>query len=435
MKDNVHSMAIFRKASCFLWAMFLAGGVVADAPFKFSSLVLPPKAESRNPTTSIAVGFGDVAHLSPWRVKRRFPRNAGERSGQLVSLRDALKAVNETVAQDEEMPEQTFKLAGDGSLASICDLPLIQKTATGETMDILMSIDDTAPRSITAELLAEHVCDFKSVAFARLPRGKSAPGAKPAVATPATTTSATAAGKTGESHKTGDVKVMTLPGGAKIEMIWCEPGSFMMGSPKTEEGRFEDEPIHPVTLTKGFWLGKYEVTQAQWESVMGENRSRFKGADRPVDNISWDDCRRFVTKVNVVFGGCARMPTEAEWEYACRAGSSAPISGSGHLPDMAWYDGNSGSQTHAVGKNQANDWGFYDMHGNVLEWCSDWFSKTEGLAIDPKGPSSGVFRVLRGGCWFFYERDCRSAYRLKRDPGIRNCIFGFRLACSATDKD
>ena len=150
----------------------------------------------------------------------------------------------------------------------------------------------------------------------------------------------------------------------------------MMGSPATEAGRFDDETIHPVKLTKGFWLGKYEVTQAQWESVMGENRSRFKGPDRPVDSVSWEDCQSFIRKANVALGGVARLPTEAEWEYACRAGSGAAISGNGHLGDMAWYDRNSGSQTHDVGKNQANHWGFYDMHGNVLEWCHDWFMAT-----------------------------------------------------------
>lgn len=167
---------------------------------------------------------------------------------------------------------------------------------------------------------------------------------------------------------------------------------------------------------------------------MGENRSRFKGPDRPVDSVSWEDCQTFIRKANVALGGVARLPTEAEWEYACRAGSGAAISGNGHLGDMAWYDRNSGSQTHDVGKNQANHWGFYDMHGNVLEWCHDWFAKTEGESIDPQGPPAGSFRVLRGGCWFFYERDCRSAYRLKREPSIRNCIYGFRLACSGKGK-
>ncbi len=215
-----------------------------------------------------------------------------------------------------------------------------------------------------------------------------------------------------------------------MEMIWCEPGSFMMGSPIAERGRFDDEPLHPVTLTKGFWLGKYEVTQKQWQSVMGDNPSKFKDPDRPVESVSWDDCNVFVSRVNAELGGVARFPTEAEWEYACRAGSRDAVSGNGLLSDMAWYDANSGNETHPVGKNHPNAWGFYDMHGNVLEWCYDWFGKIDAKATDPKGPSMGSFRVLRGGCWFFYARDCRSAYRLKRDPLLRNAIFGFRLACS-----
>ena len=410
---------------CVVLAAFVAGGAVAAEPFAFSSLLVQPQAELRNPTTEISVGFGDVAHLSPWRVRRRFPRSASERGGQLVTLKDALLAVNETIAKDDEMPERTFKMSDDGMLVSVCDIPLAKKTAAGDVVEIRVSIDGAEPTSITANLLAEHVCDFKTVAFVRGGASVGNAAAKAATGTD---------GDAGGALKTGDTKVMTLPGGATIEMIWCGPGKFMMGSPKTEVGRFEDEPIHPVTLTKGFWLGKYEITQTQWESVMGENHSRFKGADRPADNLSWEDCQRFVNKVNAVFGGRARMPTEAEWEYACRAGSDAPVSGNGQLGDMAWYDANSGSQTHVVGKNQANHWGFYDMHGNVLEWCSDWFSKPEGLAIDPKGPASGAFKVLRGGCWFFYERDCRSAYRLKRDPGIRNSIFGFRLACSGEER-
>ena len=218
-----------------------------------------------------------------------------------------------------------------------------------------------------------------------------------------------------------------------MEMIWCEPGSFDMGSPLSEKGRFSDEPRHKVTISKGFWLGKYEVTQRQWESVMRNNHSRFKGADNPVENVSWFDCEMFIRRVNAAFGGSARFPTEAEWEYACRAGATEPVSGTGHLPDMAWYDGNSESQTHAVGLNKPNAWGFYDMHGNVLEWCADWYSVPDKSAVDPIGPPSGSFKVLRGGCWFFVDRDCRSAYRLKREPSIRNCILGFRLACSDSD--
>ena len=237
----------------------------------------------------------------------------------------------------------------------------------------------------------------------------------------------------GETRKTGETRVVTLPGGAKMEMIWCAPGSFRMGSPDDEHGRVSDEPLHSVTLTKGFWLGKYEVTQSQWESVMRSNHSRFKNGDSPVENVSWYDCQAFVKRVNPAFGGMARLPTEAEWEYACRAGSDAPFSGSGVVSEMAWYDENSEHHTHEVGGNKPNAWGFYDMHGNVLEWCSDWFSDPKSDAVNPKGPPSGSFKMLRGGCWFFLDSDCRSAYRLRREPTLRNCIFGFRLACSDSD--
>ena len=222
-------------------------------------------------------------------------------------------------------------------------------------------------------------------------------------------------------RKSGETCTVTLPGGEKMEMIWCAPGSFGMGSPPGEPGRISDEPLHSVTLTKGFWLGKYEVTQRQWESVMRSNHSRFKHEDNPVENISWHDCEAFIKRVGPAFGGKARLPTEAEWEYACRAGSSAPFSGSGVVSEMAWYDENSEHQTHEVGRNKPNAWG------------SDWFSEPKGDAVDPKGPPSGAFKVLRGGCWFFLGSDCRCAYRLKREPNLRNCIFGFRVACSDND--
>ena len=236
----------------------------------------------------------------------------------------------------------------------------------------------------------------------------------------------------GGERKTGDVSVIALPGGAEMEMIWCAPGSFDMGSPANELGRLDDETRRKVSITKGFWLGKYEVTQRQWESVMRNNHSRFKGEDHPVENVSWHDCEIFMRRVNAALKDMtARLPTEAEWEYACRAGSEKPVAGSGLIGEMAWYDTNSDSQTHEVGQNKPNAWGFYDMHGNVLEWCSDWFSvPPSDAAADPRGPSHGSFKILRGGCWFFYDRDCRSAYRLRREPSLRNCIFGFRMACT-----
>ena len=415
MKKEIQMMSkIEARAGAFLFGMLLSFAVLAEnPPAAVSSLAVPKDAEVRNPTTEIAVGFGDVSHLSPWRIKRRIPRTGGNpRGGQPVTLRDALQAVNELVAQDEEMPEHTFTFAKDGKLTSVCDVPIAQ---------VSLFFDGTA-RPITAELLKEPVRDYSKIEFLKAGAARTAaPGPSAAASVQAV--------PAGE-RRSGFTKTITLPGGATMEMIWCEPGSFMMGSPLAERGRFDDEPQHQVTLTKGFWLGKYEVTQRQWQSVMGENPSKFRDPDRPVESVSWEDCNAFIRKLNAALGGVARFPTEAEWEYACRAGSNSAVAGNGLLSDMAWYDANSGNETHPVGKNHPNAWGFYDMHGNVLEWCYDWFGKFEAKATDPKGPAIGSFRVLRGGCWFFYARDCRSAYRLKRDPALRNAIFGFRLACS-----
>ena len=394
--------------SVLLVGMLLAfAALAADSSSAISPIVVRKNEEMRNPTTEIAVSFGDVHHLSPWRIRRRFPRSSGARGGRSATLREALDAINTVVAADDEMPEHTFEFAKDGSLVSVCDVQAAK----------LSVLFDGADKPVTADLLSAAVRDFDRVEFRMA--GKAA--------------ARNAAGGTAGtvSRKSGTTKTISLPGGETLEMIWCEPGSFMMGSPVAEEGRFDDEPLHPVTLTKGFWLGKYEVTQRQWQSVMGDNPSKFKNPDHPVEGVSWEDCNAFISRLNVVLGGVARFPTEAEWEYACRAGSSGAVSGNGQLMEMAWYDANSGNETHDVGKNLSNAWGFYDMHGNVLEWCYDWFGKLDTLShIDPKGPPTGSFRVLRGGCWFFYARDCRSAYRLKRDPVLRNAIYGFRLACS-----
>lgn len=243
---------------------------------------------------------------------------------------------------------------------------------------------------------------------------------------------------TGPKH--GDVKTLTLPGGATMEMIYVAPGSFMMGSPPSEEGRFYDETQHRVTLTKGFWLGKYEVTQKQWQSVMGSNPSYFKGdANLPVENVSWVDCQEFVRKVNDAarrqLGGGGRLPTEAEWEYACRAEMSGAYAGTGRLDDMGWFSGNSGSKTHPVGQKRANGWGFYDMHGNVWERCLDWYGDYDSNATDPSGPASGDYRALRGGSWDINARYCRSASRFGDVPGYRNSDCGFRLCCSVGSRE
>lgn len=250
--------------------------------------------------------------------------------------------------------------------------------------------------------------------------------------------------------KHGDAKTLILPGGAPMDMIYIAPGSFTMGSPSSEDGRYSDETQHRVTLKKGYWLGKYEVTQKQWQSVMGSNPSDFKGDSLPVESVSWKDCQEFVAKVDAIcrrqLGGGARLPTEAEWEYACRAGTTTAYSwGNALNGDKANCDGNYPcgttvkgpykQRTAAVGSYQPNTWGFYDMHGNVWEWCQDWYGSYDGAATDPSGPASGSDRVLRGGGWYVSARFCRSAYRFRNGPGSRNWIFGFRLCCSAGPRD
>ena len=215
--------------------------------------------------------------------------------------------------------------------------------------------------------------------------------------------------------KFGDVKTVDLGGGVSLELVWCPPGGFLMGSPPSVGHLIVNhETQHRVTLTKGFWLGKTEVTQRQWAIVSEDEStpSKFKGADLPVENVSWDACQKFVGKLNsVAFGGRFRLPTEAEWEYACRAGSTGPYAGNPIA--IAWTSNNSGNKTHPVGQKQPNAWGLYDMHGNVSEWCQDrWGEYPTDSVEDPTGPGTGDVRIDRGGCCYsIFAQSCCSASR------------------------
>jgi len=235
---------------------------------------------------------------------------------------------------------------------------------------------------------------------------------------------------TSAARQAGTITTIDLGNGVTLDLVWCPAGNFMMGSPASETSRDNDETQHRVTLTKGFWMGSTEVTQRQWEAVMCSNPSKFKnaGANAPVEQVSWEECQTFVQRINArVTGGGFRLPTEAEWEYACRAGSTGPYAG--NLDAMGWYGQNSGYTTHPVGQKQANAWGLYDMHGNVWEWCSDWWGDyPAGSVTDPAGPGSGSNRVIRGGCWINFARSCRSAFRSRDDPGYRFNSLGFRLS-------
>ncbi len=224
-------------------------------------------------------------------------------------------------------------------------------------------------------------------------------------------------------------------------MRWIWPGQFWMGSPKDEHDRFDDELQHEVILTRGFWLAETACTQALWRAVMGQNPSHFQGERRPVEQVSWNDVQEFIVRLNgAVPGLAARLPTEAEWEYACRAGTTTPFSfGEDITSEQVNYDGDypyrsdkkelSRGETVEVGSLPANPWGLYEMHGNVWEWCQDGYGVyPEGSVADPTGPPPGVRRVLRGGSWIRYGRDARSASRNRHEPGARSHDFGFRLA-------
>ncbi len=220
-----------------------------------------------------------------------------------------------------------------------------------------------------------------------------------------------------------------------MEFVFILPGSFMMGSPKNEPGRSDDEILHNVTLTKGFFMQTTQVTQKQWKSVMGNNPSHFKECDDcPVENVSWDDVHEFIDKLNKKKGHTYRLPTEAEWEYACRAGSETAFcfgDDESQLEHYAWYDRNSGGRTHPVAQRNPNAWGLYDMHGNVWEWCQDWYGNYYADSVtNPEGSSTGSDRVFRGGCWYDYARRCRSANRNSNAPCNRNSCLGFRLVLS-----
>ena len=223
--------------------------------------------------------------------------------------------------------------------------------------------------------------------------------------------------------------------GISIDMVKVEAGTFMMGATSEMKDPYSDEkPVHQVTLTNDYYMGKYEVTQALWQAVMGSNPSNFKGDNLPVETVNWNDCQEFISKLNSLTGRKFRLPTEAEWEYAARGGKKSrgyQYSGSRKISDVAWYEGNSRSKTHPVGRKQANELGIYDMSGNVWEWCSDWYgSYSSSSQTNPMGSDSGAKRVRRGGSWCHIARICRSSYRSGDAPDCRGLYLGLRLALS-----
>jgi len=223
-----------------------------------------------------------------------------------------------------------------------------------------------------------------------------------------------------------------LGDGVKMEFVLIQPGSFIMGTGEDTDADGDASPPHKVTLTQPFYLGKYEVTQAQWEKIMGSNPSHFPGAKRPVDTVSWNACQKFLAKLQERTGRKFALPTEAQWEYACRAGTGTAWSfgdSDALMDNYAWSGHNSGQTTHAVGEKQPNVWGLYDMHGNVAEWCADWYAKhtySRGKVTDPTGPSTGNSRIMRGGAWGDDSGYLRCTYRNCNGPDGANEGIGLR---------
>ena len=239
--------------------------------------------------------------------------------------------------------------------------------------------------------------------------------------------------------------------GVTFNMIKVDGGTFTMGATSEMTNPDNDEkPTHQVTLSS-YYIGETEVTQALWTAVMGNNPSGFKGDNLPVEKVSWGDCQTFIGKLNDLTGKSFRLPTEAEWEYAARGGNKSrhtQYSGSIIIDEVAWYWQNSGDKyltgdwvgdnikanncrTHPVKTKKPNELGLYDMSGNVYEWCRDWYGSYDSNAqTNPTGPNSGSYRVFRGGCWYYFERNCRLSYRNTDSPGDRCDYLGFRLALS-----
>ncbi len=236
---------------------------------------------------------------------------------------------------------------------------------------------------------------------------------------------------------------------APTNMVFIPPGTFRMGSPSNEVDRFRDEgPQMDVIISRGFWMGKCEVTQGEYLAVMGNNPSYFQppnataDTNRPVENVTWFDATNYCAMLTQRERAAGRIPTncvywlpsEAEWEYACRGWTSDRRSSYGDDPgytsltNYAWYWDNSGWRTHPVGQKLPNPWGLYDMHGNVWEWCQDWYGGyTGGIVVDPLGPETGSYRASRGGSWGSFDWTCRSAHRYILDPVSKDRGYGFRV--------
>ena len=291
-----------------------------------------------------------------------------------------------------------------------------------------------SPRVFNGIMVGNHKVEIKKDGYGTESKTVNILESQTATLSGVLTTNASSSVASGASLS-GNTIIIPVKDGISIDMIRVEAGTFTMGATTEMKDPWDDEkPTHQVTLTNDYYIGKYEVTQALWKAVMGKNPSNFKGDNLPVEEVSWNDCQKFISKLNSITGKTFLLPTEAEWEYAARGGKKSrgyQYSGSNNLSDVAWYTDNSGSKTHTVGSKQANELGIYDMSGNVYEWCQDWKgSYSSSSQVNPTGDNSGSGRVVRGGSWGHTARGCRSSYRNLFTPGNRDIGLGLRLVLS-----
>jgi formylglycine-generating enzyme required for sulfatase activity len=363
------------------------------------------------------------------------PRSAGEvaaRLGIAVAEFAEAKAVIETsVAVPRAAVAEAVRLGSPQAVPPLESAGEHQRAESGESRREPLRAE--APRSRRRWLIAAAaaVILLGLGGYLFRPRGGAIPPEELTAANPETSAGAE------KLPRPQAGRAWTVPD-LDLQMAYIRPGTFTMGSPSSEEDRYDDEgPQTRVKLTRGYWLGRTEVTQRQWEALRGNNPATFKGADRPVEQVSWTEAMEFCRKLTegersagrLPDGYAYTLPTEAQWEYACRAGTTRPYAGSGNLDEMGWFRSNSGNTTHPVAQKRSNAWGLYDMHGNVREWCLNWNDNYPGGSItDPAGPAAGSRRVNRGGDWNNSARFCRSTDRGALKPGTRFFYLGFRLA-------
>ncbi|MDG2221171.1 MAG: formylglycine-generating enzyme family protein, partial [Rubripirellula sp.] len=385
-------------------------------------------SSKRVPLVAGVVGLLLIGGVVVWLLSGPKQAEVAERPSNELRSQDALAIQAADAVQPSRPPRDRGALPesvrpSEGDVAEQADQEIAKPT--GELVDT----ETTTPPEL------EEAPSEMAVASSELPGATNA--TSPAVA-PFDSASATKYQETWAQFLGVNVELGNSIG-MKLRVI--PPGDFMMGSGDRNDAAYA---VHQVTLTEPFMLGVHEVTQSEYEKVMDENPSNFEGLRNPADNVSWGDANEFCRRLSLLpseklAGRAYRLPTEAEWEYACRAGTTTRYSCGDNESlffSYGWSKRNSGGKTHPVGSKLPNPFGLYDMQGNVWEWCQDWFGDYPGVAVtNPTGASSGLKRVFRGGSWFLDAKRCRSAYRAAHPPSHRDSDFGFRVVCTIAQPD